>query len=76
MITQHNAWDPLVPLYQEDLYAAKVAAMGYSHNLEQRVIERYAHTDFPAEEAVAEATQALADLRLKVVTNKTMVFSD
>ncbi len=68
MITLHNAYDPVVHQYQEGLYAAKVAALGYSHNLEQRVMERYAHTDFPAEEAVAEATQALMDLRLKVVT--------
>ena len=67
MITMHNAFDPVVHLYQEDLYAAKVAAKGYSQNLERRVVERYAHTDFPAAEAVAEATEALTDLRLKVV---------
>ncbi|RKX30571.1 MAG: hypothetical protein DRP71_14810 [Verrucomicrobia bacterium] len=66
MIAVHNRFDPVVPLFNEDLYAAKVAAAGYSHNLEQRVMERYAHTAFPAEEAANEAAQALMDLRTKV----------
>ena len=38
----------------ESLYAAKAAAAGYGHNLDLRVIERYGHTDFSADEA-AEA---------------------
>jgi pimeloyl-ACP methyl ester carboxylesterase len=76
MVAVHNAFDPVVHKYQEDLYAAKVQAMGYGQNLDQRVIERYAHTDFPAAEAVPEAVQALADLRVKVVTSGTMVYTD
>lgn len=68
MIALHNMFDPVVHRLQENLYAAKVAAAGYGYNLEQRVVNRYAHTDFPAAEAADEATQALMDLRLKVVT--------
>ena len=58
MISQHNMFDPVVPMFHEDLYEAKVSAMGCSHNLEQRVINRYAHTDFPAEEAAEEGGAA------------------
>jgi len=76
MIAVHNRFDPVVPLFHEDLYAAKVAAAGYSHNLEMRVIERYAHTDFPASEAADEAAQALMDLRVKVGAGGVMAFSD
>ena len=76
MIAVHNRFDPVVPLFHEDLYAAKVAAAGYSHNLELRVMERYAHTDFPAGEAVDEAAQALMDLRAKVGAGGAMAFSD
>lgn len=76
MIAVHNAFDPVVHKYQEDLYAAKVQAMGYGHNLEQRVIERYGHTDFPAAEAAPEAVQALMDLRLKVVSEGSVVSSN
>jgi hypothetical protein len=68
MIAVHNEHDPVVPLFHEHAYAAKVAAMGYSQNLELRVIERFAHTDFPAAEAADEAAQALMDLREKVLT--------
>ena len=75
MIAVHNRHDPVVPLFHEDLYAAKVAAAGYSHNLELRVMERYAHTDFPANEAVDEAAEALMDLREKVFAGGTMALS-
>ena len=73
MISMHNRFDPVVPLFHEDLYAAKVAAAGNSHNLELRVVERYGHTDFPVEEAVQEAAEALMDLREKVVAGGAMV---
>ena len=65
-----------VAYMHEALYAAKVAAMGLSHNLEQRVIFRYAHTDFPADEAADEAAQALMDLRAKVLVSRTLVIAD
>jgi hypothetical protein len=67
MIALHNEHDPVVPLFHENLYAAKVAACGASHLLEQRVISRYAHTDFDAPLAANEATEALMALRSKVV---------
>ena len=75
MIAVHNRFDPVVPLFHEDLYAAKVAAAGYGHNLELRVMERYAHTDFPANEAADEAAEALMDLRVKVFAGGTMALS-
>jgi pimeloyl-ACP methyl ester carboxylesterase len=75
-ISVHNEYDPVVPLFHEALYAAKVAAMGLSHNLEQRVISRYAHTDFNAEEAATEAAEALMALRAKVLVNRTVVSAD
>jgi len=65
MISLHDQYDPVVPLFHEDLYAAKVAAMGNSANLEQRVVDRYGHTDFSADEAAT----ALMDLRAKAGVN-------
>ncbi|MEN8006196.1 MAG: hypothetical protein ABFS42_04235 [Candidatus Krumholzibacteriota bacterium] len=75
MIAVHNRHDPVVPLFHEGLYAAKVAAAGYSHNLELRVMERNAHTDFPANEAADEAAEALMDLRVKALAGGTMALS-
>lgn len=76
MIAVHNEFDPVVPLFAQALYAAKVEAMGYGHNLETRVITRYAHTDFPAVEAVEDAAAALMDLRSKVIGANELVFSE
>ncbi len=76
MIAVHNQHDPVVPLFHEGLYAAKVAAAGYSHNLELRVMDRYAHTDFPANEAADEAAEALTDLRTKVIAGGAMAISN
>jgi pimeloyl-ACP methyl ester carboxylesterase len=67
MIAVHNAYDPVVPLFHEHLYAGKVAEMGYSQNLELRVVDRYGHTLFGAEPAADEAAQALLDLRTKAL---------
>ena len=67
MVAVHHEHDPVVPLFEEHLYAAKVAAMGCSQNHELRVVPRFAHTDFPADEAAEEAAQALMDLRLKAL---------
>ena len=68
MLALHNRHDPVVPLFQEGLYAAKVAAAGNSQMLEQRVVERYGHTNFTAD----EAAEGLMDLRAKVVTGNTV----
>ena len=59
MISLHNQYDPVVPLFHEGIYAARVAATGNGANLDQRVTDRYGHTDFSADEAAA----ALLDLR-------------
>jgi pimeloyl-ACP methyl ester carboxylesterase len=67
MIALHNEYDPVVPLFHEGLYAAKVAASGRSQMLERRVISRYAHTDFDAQDAANEAAEALIALRAKAV---------
>ena len=63
MISMHDRWDPTVPLFHEDLYAAKVNAAGRGHFLERRVVDRYGHADFSAD----EVADALTDLRAKVV---------
>jgi pimeloyl-ACP methyl ester carboxylesterase len=51
-LTLHNEIDPLVPISHETAYAAKVAAMGLSHNLVQRVTTaaQYGHCAFTVEE--------------------------
>lgn len=67
MIALHNEHDPVVPLFHEILYAAKVAASGRSQMLERRVMPRYAHTDFDAQDAADEAAEALIALRAKAV---------
>jgi pimeloyl-ACP methyl ester carboxylesterase len=72
MITLHNEFDPVVPLFHEDLYAAKVATCGRSDMLERRVIPRYAHTDFDAQDAADEATDALMALRAKAGATEVM----
>ena len=72
MISLHNAYDPVVPLFHEDLYAAKVAAAGNSDDLEQRVVERYGHTNFSAD----EAAEALMDLRAKVIVVEDVTFAN
>jgi pimeloyl-ACP methyl ester carboxylesterase len=72
MVALHNEFDPVVPLFHEDLYAAKVASWGRSHLLERRVITRYAHTDFGAQDAADEAAEALMALRSKIVAAEAM----
>ena len=51
-LTLHNEIDPLVPLSHETAYAARVSAMGLSHNLVQRVSTayQYGHCAFTVEE--------------------------
>lgn len=63
MVSMHNRFDPVVPLFHENLYAAKVAATGNSGNLELRIQERYGHTDFGADFAADEAEEALLAVR-------------
>lgn len=40
----HNARDPAVPVFHQDLYAAKVAEQGNADLLVQRISDRYGHT--------------------------------
>ena len=72
MLALHNGYDPVVPLFHEGLYAAKVAAAGNSHLLEQRVVERYGHTNFTAD----EAAEGLMDLRAKVITSSSVAITN
>ena len=58
MLSLHTRWDPTVPLFHEELYAAKVAANGDMGLLEQRVIDRYGHCNFSVDEVI----QAVLDL--------------
>lgn len=63
MVTVHLAHDPYVPVHHEQLYAAKVAAMGHADLLEQRVLDGYGHT---LEIPTAEILAAFTDMRAKV----------
>ncbi|RKZ14191.1 hypothetical protein DRQ53_12105 [bacterium] len=72
MIALHLRWDPIVPLFAEDIYAAKVAATGNSHLLEGRVLNLYGHT---TEIPVPDVIQAFADLRAKVVPATPVAFT-
>ena len=63
MVSHHNRHDPVVPLFSETLYAAKVAAMGNSGNLQLVIQDRYDHTDFDPVEAANEAEEALVAVR-------------
>ncbi len=46
LITLHTAWDPVVPAWQESLYANKVASAGKSHLLVRYPVPRYGHCAF------------------------------
>ncbi len=64
-ITLHMRWDPVVPIFQESLYADRVAANGRLDLLEQRTIEKYGHPSVPpvGEEITAsELAEAFDDL--------------
>lgn len=71
MIALHLRWDPIVPLFHEDLYAAKVAATGNSHLLEGRVLNIYGHT---LEIPLPDIIQAFTDLRAKVLAPAPVAF--
>ena len=73
MIALHLRWDPIVPLFAEDLYAAKVAAMGNSPLLEGRVLDIYGHT---LEIPLPDIIQAFTDLRGKVMTEAPVAFAN
>ena len=64
VLTLHNEWDPVVPLFHEDLYAKAVAAAGKSHLLRQRTVGVYGHCKFGEEEAegVEVMVEAFLDL--------------
>ena len=50
LVTMHTLGDPIVPVWHEALYAAKVAAAGASSKLTVLPINRYGHCSFkPAE---------------------------
>jgi pimeloyl-ACP methyl ester carboxylesterase len=40
----HNTRDPAVPVFHQELYAARVAEQGYADLLVQRITDRYGHT--------------------------------
>jgi pimeloyl-ACP methyl ester carboxylesterase len=58
MLTIHTSRDPVVPVFHEAVYAARVAAAGTASNLSQRVISRYGHCTFTP----SEMAQAFRDL--------------
>ncbi|HEY3215134.1 MAG TPA: hypothetical protein VGK93_01440 [Candidatus Eisenbacteria bacterium] len=46
LLTHHTTRDPVVPLWHEDLFRAKVEAAGKSHLLLQRTRDAYGHCNF------------------------------
>ena len=46
LVTLHTAWDPVVPAWQESLYAQKVARAGKSHLLVRYPVLRFGHCAF------------------------------
>jgi len=53
VLVLHNAWDPVVPIFNQNLYRDRVAAHGESRRLVQRVFQRYGHVGFKPEESAA-----------------------
>ncbi len=53
VLTLHNRWDPGVPAFHEDAFAAQVASAGKSANLLQRLDNSYGHCALPASLAVS-----------------------
>jgi pimeloyl-ACP methyl ester carboxylesterase len=64
VLTLHTRWDPVVPIFHEDIYQQAVAAAGKSDLLVQRTVMQYGHCQFADEDAasVAIALQAFEDL--------------
>lgn len=50
VVSLHTALDPVVPLFHEDIYRARVQAAGREAFLHQTVVNRYGHVNFTAEE--------------------------
>lgn len=46
VVTLHNAWDPVVPVFHEDSLTAAVTRAGRTDNLVQRRLPAYGHCDF------------------------------
>ena len=58
VLTLHTSRDPVAPIFNETILAAKVASAGSSANLLQRTVSRYGHCTF----APSEIVTALSDL--------------
>ena len=58
MLTLHTLGDLFVPFHMEQVYAERVAARGWSHNLVQRATRDYGHCAFTGPELV----QTFSDL--------------
>jgi len=63
-LSMHTSRDPVVPIFHEGLYAARVGQAGAAANLSQRTISRYGHCTFTP----AEMAQAFRDLAAWVQT--------
>ena len=63
VLTVHNRWDPVVPLFHEDALRRAAQAAGATHNLRQQIIEfrgfraDRAHCDIRPGEALAAFTE-------------------
>lgn len=65
VLTLHTKWDPVVPIFHEDIYQQAVAGAGKSDLLVQRTVLQYGHCKFAGEDSAASAAimlQAFEDL--------------
>jgi pimeloyl-ACP methyl ester carboxylesterase len=65
VLTLHMRWDPVAPIFHEDLYEDRVAAAGSLSFLERRTIEAYGHPSVPPlgqEITASEIASAFDDL--------------
>lgn len=63
LVTLHTLYDPIVPYWQEPLYAQKVASVNKSPELTQIPVVAYGHCNF----SVGDVETAIATLLLKVL---------
>ena len=57
MVSMHTSMDPVVPVFHEDTYRARVEAKGRDANLHGVTVTRYGHCQFTPEEIVAGFVQ-------------------
>ena len=60
VVALHTRWDPIVPLFNEDLYEGIVDQAGHSDLLRQRVVNRFGHCTYTPDELLASFDELTA----------------